>query len=412
MLRPRRQRDGAAVRRELQGVVEQVRHRLAQQVAVAHQRQLPGQLHLQPLVARFGRGAVQLGHVGHHRHQIGRCKGGAAAPGLHLGDSQHGLEDADNAVEIGDALFDRRPQRLLVLRRDQRVFQLRPGARDRRPQIVGDGVGDPAHAFHQLRDAIEHRIHRLAELVEFVVPVRQRHARRNVARADRGGGAVDRAEPLFQRAPQQPAAEHREGGGGCGGPGDSFGQQAAQPELLRHVAPDQHALAIAEIDAQQPRFRHRPVAQQRDAKPGLLAIRFLRPGLKVTRQLPAIRHHQDVERLVLRIEHEAVVDRGDQRRDVAGAPALDQRGGIGADRRIHLAVERAGGVPPQHHGRRGGRGGEDRGEEQGEAARGAAEQAEQRRLEACGGTGLGRCDGGSPGPGLVAWRGGYSARIM
>ncbi|MCR5873294.1 hypothetical protein LRS10_03265 [Phenylobacterium sp. J426] len=121
---------------------------------------------LEGLAARLGGGAVQIGGVGQQRRQIqGRLHDAGSA--LQAGDAQQGLEHG------------LQPPRLLQscggpggglggIGSRRKVLQLGPQAGERRAQLVGDAVGDPADGRHQALDAGEHLIQRGRELIEVI----------------------------------------------------------------------------------------------------------------------------------------------------------------------------------------------------------------------------------------------------
>ncbi len=98
----------AARGRELQRVVQQVDHRLPDQVAVAVHRQRaarcrPGSARVPPPAP------VKLGQVGQQRARNPVREGGAAGPGLDLRDAQQRVEHRGDAVQVGHR--PRRPPR-------------------------------------------------------------------------------------------------------------------------------------------------------------------------------------------------------------------------------------------------------------------------------------------------------------
>ena len=88
-----------------------------------------------------------------------------------------------------------------------------------------------------------------------------------------------------------------------------------------------------------------------------------------------IRIDQQVDRVVVDVLRQAVLDGDDQGGQAAFGPAFRQALGVGVDRRLGLPVEQAGGRPPQEHRKRGGAGGQQQGIDHGEAEAGGTEQA-------------------------------------
>ena len=81
---------------------------------------------------------------------------------------------------------------------------------ERRSQIVRDGIGDFAHAFHQPFGAIEHVVEVFGKFVELVFCAGYRHSARKITGHDLGAGAVDRIEPPQHVAADQSAADQTE----------------------------------------------------------------------------------------------------------------------------------------------------------------------------------------------------------
>ena len=110
---------------------------------------------------------------------------------------------------------------------------------ERRAQIVGDRIGDFAHALHQPLDAIEHA-------VEIFAPARRtRRAHRRSARGARNrrprsrAGAVDGVEPRQHVAADQGAADKAQEQHQADAPGQRGREQALGLVALMHVARDE-----------------------------------------------------------------------------------------------------------------------------------------------------------------------------
>ena len=129
------------------------------------------------------------------------------------------------------------------------VFQPGAGTGDRGAQVVGDGIGNAAHAIHQAADAVQHVVDHVRHLIEFVAASGQPDALGEVAAGDgaRGGGDVG------QRAAEQVAhdqcADGRHQDHHDGGPEKSVGQHFAQMRTHLNVAADQQVKAAGQIVA-------------------------------------------------------------------------------------------------------------------------------------------------------------------
>ena len=110
-------------------------------------------------VLEFRRRRVELdGGRGAGSATIERDEAGTAHPGVDFGQPQQGIENADHAVDVRDRAIDF-GEGLLRRGPDQReLLEARAQLRERRAQIMGDGVGDVAHAVHQQFDLIEHAV--------------------------------------------------------------------------------------------------------------------------------------------------------------------------------------------------------------------------------------------------------------
>ena len=95
--------DSGAGGREFQRVVEQVGHGLLHQFAVTEQGQVIGDFGVQDQPAFLGNGAVEFVDVAQHGGEVDGGEGGAARAGFDFGDTQQGLEHADNAVQVSMA---------------------------------------------------------------------------------------------------------------------------------------------------------------------------------------------------------------------------------------------------------------------------------------------------------------------
>jgi len=79
-----------------------------------------------------------------------------------------------------------------------------------------------------------------------------------------------------------------------------------------------------------------------------------RPGVEIAGDAIHLRIDQQIDRVVIDVGREAILDGADEALDPALVEALDQALRVGADRGRGLAVEQTGGEPPQEHRQGGG----------------------------------------------------------
>ena len=169
------QANGPAFRGEFYGIVQKIGDGLQQHVAIPNHLQLfwPGSLQL--LAAFFGKRAIDFRRIGQHCRQIEACEGSAPRPGLSLRNAEQRLKDAADAIQISHGGFHRRAQALFIRCAQQGIFKPHPRARDRRAQIMRDGIRNTLDAHHELINAIQHSVHAGAQLIEFIALRRKRH---------------------------------------------------------------------------------------------------------------------------------------------------------------------------------------------------------------------------------------------
>lgn len=131
----------SASRCELDGVVEQVDGDLEEQVAIALQRQAGGDIRLQGLAAVLGGGTKQFDGVlqkGREVDPLGRPLWAVLQPR----NAQQSLEHRLHALGLSERRGDARLRRFPVVASVGKVLELGAEPRQRRPQLVGDVVGD------------------------------------------------------------------------------------------------------------------------------------------------------------------------------------------------------------------------------------------------------------------------------
>lgn len=231
-----RDRDAAAGRRVLVGVVEQVADGLQPQVAVAvGRRAVRRRLDVETDVLVGEDHIVDLAHLLEHAVEVEVDERLPARALFELRDAQQRVERGEHLVGLGD---DRVDGVVAALGDAEQQFELAPQARQRRLQVVRDGVGHFAHALHQLVDLVEHVIDDGGDVVEVVVAAGDLDALLEVAAGDALAGLVDDAQSphLAQRDEQRD--EQRQRGGQ---------QQAPHAQLVQlldgeQVAVERHAV--------------------------------------------------------------------------------------------------------------------------------------------------------------------------
>ncbi len=200
-------RDRAAGRRVLDGVVEQIRQGLRQQLAIAEDLDRATRLADQAQLAFVGGRLVQLADVAHDRCEVHRLERAAIGAGLHSRDAQQRVECLEHLVELPHALGE-----ILVarLRGGGQHLESIAQARERAAQIVRDAVGYVPHAGQEILDLVEHRIHVARELVVLVVAAVQRRAPAQVAGYDLARRAVQLGQPALRAQRHQQSAHERE----------------------------------------------------------------------------------------------------------------------------------------------------------------------------------------------------------
>ena len=106
------------------------------------------------------------------------------------------------------------------------------------------------------------------------------------------------------------------------------------------------------------------------------------PAFQVAGDASHHRIHQQVDRVVIDVAGEPVLDGEHQGGQAAFGPAFRQALGVGMDRSLGLPVQQAGGGPPQEHRQRGGTGREQQRIDRGEAQAGGAKNRERRAAAA------------------------------
>ena len=114
------------------------------------------ELERQPLV--LGQRPIKLVEIVTERLELDVFEGAALAPRLRPGDLEQRVEGPDHGLGIRQGLLEQGaalgPTRLA----QQRHLDARAQPVERRAQIVGDVVGDLAHAGEQPLDLIEHGV--------------------------------------------------------------------------------------------------------------------------------------------------------------------------------------------------------------------------------------------------------------
>ncbi|MEJ0019287.1 MAG: hypothetical protein WDN25_22585 [Acetobacteraceae bacterium] len=152
-------------------------------------------------------------------------------------------------------------------------------------------------------------------------------------------------------------------------------QQRPQLRPHLHVAPDQQAEAARQVEALHHRQRLHAGALDRQLIPGAVLRGPLRPVLQVAGDPPPGRIDQQVDRIVLDVLRQPVLDRQHQGGQPAGGEPLRQALRVRLDGLRGLPVQQAGGGPPQEHRERRGADREQGGIDRREAEARRAQQA-------------------------------------
>ena len=372
----------AAWPRVLDRVVDEVGKRLRDKGAVAGAAGR-GELGLEHEAALLGQRLVELDDVRRERGGVDRREGGAAVAGLDLGDAQQRVEDPHDLVELLDRRLGGGAEALGGVRRAQRGLQPPAQPRQRRAQVVGDGVGDLPDAVHQLGDAVEHHVDVAGEAVELVARAGQRDARREVAEHDAVRDAGDAREAPREQVPREEPDEDRDRHGHRDRPGERVGKDLAHVELDLVVPPDIEHVRLVQGDAQHPRPRVDRAAQDLEVEPG--RARLGRRALEVARDDAPRVVDQREDLVVVGLVGHPRLDRAGERRDATAAEALEQRVGARDHGLLGLAHEVALGRPVDVPGEEQRRAREqrrvaDREAQDGRAQHGRARQGSARRL--------------------------------
>jgi len=338
--------DGAAARRVLDRVVEQIGDGLKQQVAVAVHARAGRRIEVQRLSPIFGDRLVELDHVAKQRIERHLPKRGAPPSRLDVGDAQQCVEGPEQAVGVAERLLDRGRAHLRM--RSQRLETVAQAC-ERGAQVVGDAVRDAAHVLHEPLDAVQHLVQILRELIEVVT----RSPRRDAARQISGHDAPARLVDAFD-APQG-AARHRGA--------TREGEQRRYPEPPRerprdelvcllqlvHVATDQQVKSAAQAE----RSRAGAVRAlgitgcpaELEIEPAVGIGGRIRPTIEITGERREAPIGEKVDSAAVRSAREPLLDGAHETLESGQPIALGEARDLGLDGRIGLARHVAGGGP-------------------------------------------------------------------
>ena len=328
------------------GVVDEVRYRLEQEVAVADHRERPrppDERHLPALL--LGVGLVELGGVPREGPEVQRGEPFPGGPGLDARDAEKGREGREQSVGFPDRGLHRRGRRpaqpALVAER------LQPGAKpgERGLEVVRDVVGDPADPVHELLDAVEHRVELLGELVEVVAGSAGGDPAREVPAHDLPARAVDRIDPAKRAPAHRERPRDREEEGEAEAPCEGEPDAPARPVDLVHVAPDEEQEPAGKRCYPGPRevrgvvrLERRP---ERELDPAVRGRGSVGPAAHVARERAAPGGREEVDEGTPGAPGDPVVEDPRERREaappVAGgeAPQLPIDGRIGFRFQMH-----------------------------------------------------------------------------
>ena len=136
-------------------------------------------------------------------------------------------------------------------------------------------------------------------------------------------------------------------------PQQRVGQQRAQLRAHLHVAADQQVEAARQVVALHQRQRAHAGALDRQLVPAAALRHAVRPVLEVAGDALPGRIDQQIDRIVIDVLRQPVLDGQHQRRRCRPAAKRSDRPCASAlDRRLGLPVEQAGGRPPQEQRQR------------------------------------------------------------
>ena len=328
-------------------IVDKVRQRLEQEVAVAHDGQLGSladECDLPAVLLRVR--LVEFDRVARDRPEIHRHEPFRSPFGLHPGNPQQGRECHEETIRLVDGGLHR-------LRRFQpettRIAQLlQPGAkpRERGLEVVRDVVGHPPDPVHELLDPVKHRVELPGELVEIVTGAAGRNPAREIAAHDLPARPVDRIDPAHRAPAHRERAGHREEQGKADAPHEGELDAPARLVDLVHVASHEKQQSAGKGrypgSCEMRRVVRLTGGPQRELDPALGRGRGVGPSAHVAGERAAAGGREDIDERPAGTASHPILQHPRERREsspaVPGSQALD----LPFDGRIgfHLEVHR------------------------------------------------------------------------
>ena len=154
------QRHRAAPGRVFEGIVQEVGDGLGEQSLVSPDQQALFALHLEIHSLVFGHGRKHFGQIMDQRRRVHAVKALALFARLQPGNAQHRIEGFKQGFGIVQGALQHRSGVLVrrFLQGPDLRFQAVAHARQRRAQVMGDGIAGMAGGGHQLFDPAQHGI--------------------------------------------------------------------------------------------------------------------------------------------------------------------------------------------------------------------------------------------------------------
>ena len=194
-----------------EGVVDEVRNGLGEQLAVGTDGDGLRGLHDEDAAALLGKRCEELADLLDEALQLDGAQALAHLTRLGAGDGEERIESGEKGIGLADGDLERRA----VVAAGGALSRFETGAQTRqgRAQVVGDVARDLLHAGHEALDLVEHLVQADGQPVELVARAGNGNALRQVARHDGAAGGGDGLDAAQEIAAHQHAAEEAENDG-------------------------------------------------------------------------------------------------------------------------------------------------------------------------------------------------------
>ncbi|MCY1219724.1 hypothetical protein D9M72_317100 [compost metagenome] len=146
---------------------------------------------------------IEFGGFACHGGGIDFDESGAARAGINLRQAQQCVEDAHDAVYVGDGAVDLGKGLFRARPGDRQLFQAGAQFRQRCAQVVRDCIGHVPDALDQVLDLVEHAVLGLYERIELAFTAVSRQPVCEISLHDGSGCLVDVVHLREQRAADQ-----------------------------------------------------------------------------------------------------------------------------------------------------------------------------------------------------------------